>query len=67
MLLQSGAEKFLADVAKESVALNLEGARAQWIYANFITEDTAAFLSLPAVYRNASRSKSQQEPGIFRF
>ncbi|MBO9491924.1 M2 family metallopeptidase [Endozoicomonas sp. G2_1] len=41
-LTSKDAEKFLADVEKESVALNLEGARAAWIYANFITEDTAA-------------------------
>lgn len=36
------AEKFLNDVEKELVALNLEGARAAWIYSNFITDDTAA-------------------------
>ncbi|GLX79942.1 peptidase M2 [Thalassotalea insulae] len=34
--------KFLADVEKEQVALNLENSRANWIYANFITDDTAA-------------------------
>ncbi len=35
-------EKFLADVEKELVALNLENSRANWIYSNFITDDTAA-------------------------
>ncbi|MCJ8296706.1 MAG: M2 family metallopeptidase, partial [Colwellia sp.] len=41
-LTSADAQKFLDDVAKEMVILNLEGSRAAWIYANFITEDTAA-------------------------
>lgn len=36
------AEKFLASVEQELIALNIEGSRAEWIYSNFITEDTAA-------------------------
>ncbi|GAA5134479.1 M2 family metallopeptidase [Thalassotalea piscium] len=39
-LTAQDAEKFLADVEKETIALNLEGARAAWINANFITDDT---------------------------
>ncbi|RHW76199.1 peptidase M2 family protein [Colwellia sp. RSH04] len=41
-LTSADAQKFLDDVAKEMVELNLSGARAAWIYANFITEDTAS-------------------------
>lgn len=44
-LTANDAEKFLVETEKEIVALNLEGARAQWIYANFITEDTSALAS----------------------
>ncbi|MBA6287526.1 M2 family metallopeptidase [Colwellia sp. MB3u-4] len=36
------AEKFLATTEKELVQLNLEGSRAAWINANFITQDTSA-------------------------
>ncbi|WP_241242237.1 M2 family metallopeptidase [Thalassotalea sp. G2M2-11] len=35
-------EKFLTKVEKELTALNLENARAAWIYSNFITDDTAS-------------------------
>ena len=41
-LTAADAQQFLDEVAKEMVTLNLEGSRAAWIYANFITEDTAA-------------------------
>ncbi|WP_198559831.1 M2 family metallopeptidase [Colwellia sp. 12G3] len=41
-LTSADAQQFLDNVAKEMVTLNLEGSRAAWIYANFITEDTAA-------------------------
>ncbi|SEL85322.1 peptidyl-dipeptidase A [Colwellia chukchiensis] len=41
-LTAQDAENFLAATEKELVQLNLEGSRAAWIYANFITEDTAA-------------------------
>jgi len=44
-LTAKDAENFLIETEKEIVALNLEGARAQWIYANFITEDTSALAS----------------------
>ncbi|WP_448211114.1 M2 family metallopeptidase [Colwellia sp. MEBiC06753] len=40
-LTAQDAEQFLADTAKEIKALNIEGARAEWIYQNFITDDTA--------------------------
>jgi len=36
------AQEFLDNVAKETIALGKSGARAEWIYANFITEDTAS-------------------------
>ena len=36
------AQKFLDQTAKEMVILGIEGSRAEWIYSNFITEDTAA-------------------------
>jgi len=41
-LTAKDVEKFLADTEKELVQLNLEGSRAAWINANFITEDTSA-------------------------
>ena len=44
-LTAKDAETFLASVAKESVKLNEEGSRAEWIYQNFITDDTAALSS----------------------
>jgi len=44
-LTAKDADSFLARVSDEMVRLNLEGARAEWIYQNFITEDTAALSS----------------------
>ncbi|NRA71462.1 MAG: M2 family metallopeptidase [Gammaproteobacteria bacterium] len=44
-LTSDDAKIFLDKVAKELVALNLESSRAEWIYQNFITEDTAALSS----------------------
>ena len=41
-LTSQDAQKFLDDVAKEMTELGKEGARSAWIYANFITEDTAS-------------------------
>jgi peptidyl-dipeptidase A len=41
-LTAQDAAKFLAATEKELVQLNLEGSRAAWINANFITEDTSA-------------------------
>ncbi|WP_448552553.1 M2 family metallopeptidase [Thalassotalea montiporae] len=38
-------DAFLSRVEKEIQTLNVEGARAEWIYQNFITEDTAALSS----------------------
>ncbi|MEC8351443.1 MAG: M2 family metallopeptidase, partial [Pseudomonadota bacterium] len=35
------ADKFIAATEKELSALYLEASRAEWIYANFITHDTA--------------------------
>lgn len=35
------AKQFLESTEKELVALYLEASRAEWIYANFITEDTS--------------------------
>lgn len=39
-LTTQDADKFLTEVEKETVKLNQEGARAAWINANFITDDT---------------------------
>jgi peptidyl-dipeptidase A len=44
-LTSKDAEIFLSKVAAELEKLNLEGSRAEWIYQNFITEDTAAIAS----------------------
>ena len=41
-LTSQDAQVFLDDAAKEMVALGVSNARAAWIYANFITEDTAS-------------------------
>lgn len=41
-LTAQDAQIFLDKVAKEMTALGVSGARAAWIYANFITEDTAS-------------------------
>ncbi|MBU2926532.1 M2 family metallopeptidase [Colwellia sp. 1_MG-2023] len=41
-LTSQDAQVFLDDVAKEMTALGVSGARAAWIYSNFITEDTAS-------------------------
>lgn len=41
-LTANDAQVFLDNAAKEMVKLNLESSRAAWIYANFITEDTAS-------------------------
>ncbi|WP_448547186.1 M2 family metallopeptidase [Thalassotalea fusca] len=41
-LTSNDAQKFLDDVEQQLVKLNLEGARAEWIYSNFITDDTAS-------------------------
>jgi len=40
-LTAADAKQFLDETEKELVALYLEGSRAEWIYANFITEDTS--------------------------
>ncbi|REL26345.1 peptidase M2 family protein [Thalassotalea euphylliae] len=44
-LTAKDADAFLARVEKEIKTLNIEGARAEWIYQNFITQDTAALSS----------------------
>lgn len=44
-LTAEDAEKFLTKVAADLVQLGLEGNKAEWIYQNFITEDTAALSS----------------------
>lgn len=42
VLTSADAQVFLDAVAKEMVQLNLDGSQAEWIYSNFITEDTAS-------------------------
>ncbi|REL35095.1 M2 family metallopeptidase [Thalassotalea euphylliae] len=44
-LTAKDVDTFLSRVEKEIQTLNVEGARAEWIYQNFITEDTAALSS----------------------
>jgi len=41
-LTSKEAQVFLDDTAQKIVALSVSGARATWIYSNFITEDTAS-------------------------
>lgn len=41
-LTSKDAQTFLDEVSQEMVALGVSGARAAWIYSNFITDDTAA-------------------------
>ena len=41
-LSEKDAEAFLAQSAQTLVDLNARASRAAWIYANFITEDTAS-------------------------
>jgi peptidyl-dipeptidase A len=48
--------EFLTLVEQELVTLNIEGSRAAWIYANFITEDTAKL--------SASASQKSTEAGV---
>lgn len=42
VLTSEDVQSFLDKVAKEQVALSLSVSRAEWIYSNFITEDTSA-------------------------
>ncbi len=55
-LTANDATKFLADVEKELITLSIEGNRAEWIYSNFITEDTAAL--------SAAASQKSTEAGV---
>ena len=41
-LTEADAKQFLAAAEQKLIALYLEANRAEWIYANFITEDTAS-------------------------
>jgi len=47
---------FLTRVEQELVTLNIDSSRAEWIYANFITEDTAKL--------SASASQKSTEAGV---
>ena len=44
-LTAQDAKIFLTKVGKEMAQLGVEGSRAEWIYQNFITDDTAALSS----------------------
>ena len=55
-LTAEDAAAFLSATEKEIVALNLEGSRAEWIYSNFITEDTSALA--------AAASQKSTEAGV---
>jgi peptidyl-dipeptidase A len=50
------ATDFLIRVEQELITLNIEGSRAEWIYENFITEDTAKL--------SASASQNSTEAGV---
>jgi peptidyl-dipeptidase A len=41
-LTSADVDKFLTATEQEAVEINLEASRAEWIYQNFITQDTAA-------------------------
>ncbi len=41
-LTSQDAQSFLDTVAKEKIALDISNSRAEWIYSNFITQDTSA-------------------------
>lgn len=56
ILNQNDAEIFLMRVEQELITLNIEGSRAEWIYANFITEDTAKL--------SASANQKSTEAGV---
>lgn len=53
---QADVESFLTDTSKELVRLNLEGSKIEWIYQNFITDDTAAL--------SASAAQEFSEAGV---
>ncbi|QOL27117.1 M2 family metallopeptidase [Thalassotalea sp. LPB0316] len=44
-LSQQDAQAFLTEVEKQMTALVIDASRAEWIYQNFITEDTSALAS----------------------
>ncbi len=56
LLTAKDADKFLTETEQALVALNLEGSRAEWIYSNFITEDTAAL--------SAAANQKSTEAGV---
>ena len=56
VLTSTDAQAFLDETAKEMVTLGIEGARAEWIYSNFITEDTSAL--------SASANQKSTEAGV---
>ncbi|MEW6991289.1 M2 family metallopeptidase [Colwelliaceae bacterium 6441] len=55
-LTAQDAQTFLIETEKELVTLGIEGARAEWIYSNFITDDTAAL--------SAASSQKSTEAGV---
>ena len=55
-LTAQDAADFLARAAKESVELLIEGSRAEWIYQNYITDDTAAL--------SAAANQKSTEAGV---
>ena len=55
-LTSKEVQVFLDDTAQEIVDLSVSGARATWIYSNFITEDTASLA--------AKADQSSTEAGV---
>jgi peptidyl-dipeptidase A len=55
-LTAKDADTFLNATEKELIALGIEGSRAEWIYSNFITDDTAAL--------SAAANQKSTEAGV---
>ncbi|MBA6231938.1 MULTISPECIES: M2 family metallopeptidase [unclassified Colwellia] len=56
VLTAKDADAFLIATEKELIALGIEGSRAEWIYSNFITDDTAAL--------SAAANQKSTEAGV---
>ena len=56
VLTAKDADSFLIATEKELITLGIEGSRAEWIYSNFITDDTAAL--------SAAANQKSTEAGV---
>ena len=64
-LTAKDVDAFLSRVEKEVKTLNVEGSRAEWIYQNFITEDTAALSSAAGQRSTEAGVKYAMEAATF--